>query len=430
MATFTAADGTRAAVNTAIGFCSDGDTVLIPDDDQTWTSGITTTKLITIQAQNYTPTNQATLSGTPPTPTNRLVKIRHNAGAATLFTLTATAGSFYTQLSGIAFYPAASNIGRYINFSGTGTPLLNDLYLAIESSAGGVADFGAAFTTKGGVWWNCFIESSLTSGDGSTRSWLSHKGTKPWLDADTWGMNDDGTNNMYLEDSIIINLRDFAFDGDDNSRSAFRHIRMLNSQVIHHGTTSLQGGRQMEIYDSNLHYRQNVYTTATSGWVNLNRYTWLRAGTQRISDNVIEEINSAGTYATRTSFVYIAESLTRSGSGSGCELESAYPNGTHWPGTGTNGATQTNGADPVRIWNNTGSGGNGTGHLWGTNDQADTCGNGQTTANVFLLNRDIFLSAPSSYTKFTYPHPLRNSAAPPDTTPPTQVVSRRILHWR
>lgn len=397
-ATITAASCSQSDVNTAYTSASNGDTVEIPNGSCTWTSGISITKYIVLRAQNYT----ATSGGS----TSRNVTITHNAGSSTLLAFTTASGNT-TQLSGIAFIPGASGVGKYASFGGTGVPLINDCYFDVDASGGGVSTYAMSIDTNGAVLWNNWAESSTTSGTGSTRSWFVHKSSKSWTDSNTWGTNDSGgTNKVYVEDSTIYNMRDFAFDGDDNSRSVFRYNTIRNSQLIHHGTTSLQGGREMELYNNAFQYRQNQYI---SGWVNLNRYIWLRAGTLRATNNSFEEINSSGFYATRTSIVFIAESLTRSGSGSGCETEPDYP-GTHWPGQGGNGSTQS--SDPIYLYNNSGTGGSGTSKEWGTNDQSpDTCGGG-TTANVVLSGRDVLFTNPS-YTTYTYPHPLRTAGGGP-----------------
>ena len=212
----------------------------------------------------------------------------------------------------------------------------------------------------------------------------------------------NGTSNLYVEDCVFDNIYNQAGDFDDNSRVVVRHCTLTNTQMLTHGTTSLQGGRQVELYNNAFQYRTHAANASGITSVNLNRYFWWRAGTARITDNTFDNITSSD-WGNKGELVFIDESLTRPGSGAPCQT--TYP-GTHWPGQGADGTKQI--SDPVYIWNNTGT------YAVGTNDQSDGCGHGLLTANFFLINRDYIMSAAPGYVKYTYPHPARSgvSAAP------------------
>lgn len=401
----TAASASQADVQTAINAASDGQTVCIPNGSATWTSGITTTKQIWIRAQNFTPTSGGS--------TSRNVTITNNAGTDDLFNIT-SGNTFAVQISGIKFL-AGTGTGSFIIAQGTGTkpPMINDCYFDQPNNFSVLRNLSWN-TCTGGVFWNNYWESTDDGGSGGVGSGsgcFHIISGKPWLDAQTWGANDtNGNLNLYIEDSTFVNIYNQAVDADDNGRIVIRHNTILNTQMLTHGTTSLQGGRQVELYNNAYQYRQTAPNSMGITWVNLNRYFWWRAGTSRVTDNTVEVIDSGGFWGNvKPSFLHIDESLTRAGSGAACQT--VYP-GTHWPGNGANGAAQI--SDPCYLWNNTGGGavaGTGdtdpTNTLWNVNDQADTCGNGLMTINFFLLGRDIFIADPGNYTKYTYPHPLR-----------------------
>jgi hypothetical protein len=398
-ATINATSCSRTDVGTAVSSASDGDTVIIPNGACTWTSGISTTKQITIAAQN---------SG--------LVTLTHNAGGSPLLTLT-TGNSFSVHVSGIRFM-RGSGSGEYLNVGGSGSKvgLVDGAYFDVPDNFGVLRMI--QWTARGGVIWNTTFESTTVNGTGGSNGAGSGSfhitSPKAWRDASTWGMEDaNGDQNLYIEDSTFINIYNQAVDCDDNCRLTVRHSIMRNTQMLTHGTTSLQGGRQTEFHDNQFQYRTHAANGSGITTINLNRYFWSRAGTHRFTDNSFENITSMD-WGNKTELVIMDESLTRSGAGAPCQ--STYP-GTHWSGQGANGTSQV--TDPVRIWNNTGT------WTWGTNDQADGCGNGLSTANFFLLNRDIFLSAPANYTKFTYPHPLRTGISG-DTMPPSAPTSLRV----
>lgn len=411
---FKATAGTVAAnscsevdVASALAAASDGDTVMIPNGTCTWTNGVSSSKQLTLRAQNFIPTPGGTAT--------RSVTLIHSAGANTLLQLT-TGDSAHLGLAGIKFV-RGTGTGAFLAVSGNGTKvaLVSDCYFDAPNNFAVLRNVD--WTARGGVIWNTLWESTTpggASGPGSGSGNLRVTSPVPWLNASTWGVEDgNGAQNLYIEDSAFKHIYNQALDCDDNCRVVVRHSTLLNSQLIHHGTTSLQGGRQSEFYNNSFEYRPATFGN-TYDDVNLNRYLWIRAGTTRLTDNSIENITS-GTWGNKSEFVFLNESLTRPGSGAPCQT--TYP-GTHWSGQGANGSTQI--SDPVRIYNNTGT------WAWSTNDQTDDCGNGLSTANFFLIDRDIFLSAPASYTKYAYPHPLRAGTGSQDVlapNPPTGLVA-------
>src|SRR5262245_8041498 len=114
-ATISATSCSTSDVQTAINTASNGDTVLIPHGSCTWTSGISTTKQITITGQSK--------GG---------VILTHNAGSATLLALT-TGPSFSTAVSNLNFM-VTGGTGSYLSIDGSAThavPLVHDNYFRV-----------------------------------------------------------------------------------------------------------------------------------------------------------------------------------------------------------------------------------------------------------------------------------------------------------
>ena len=399
--TITAIGGTSAAVQSAIDSASPGDTVQIPDGNYTWGSQVNVSKAVVLEAQ-----------------TKGGVNLTHGGASAYLISIVA-AGTGHFILAGINFLPGtAGNNQNYLRFTGNGpAPLMHDCSFNVPNFQ---LLHAIDWECSGGVIWHCHFFSlyrSSSAGPGSGSGVLRHLSQVPWLDASTYGTLDTtGEKNLYIEDCAVDNLYNQWYDADDNARAVIRHCVLTNSQGLTHGSTGKTGGRQIELYQN-----QFKYAKVDGMYAPLNRWFWWRAGTARVWGNSVDQINSGGYWGgPKASWVFIAESLTRGGQ-VGCQKASDYPNGWHWPGFGADGTKQI--SDPVYIWDNTGGGAS----SWGTNDQSgDTqdCFGGGTTADVFKLNRDIFLHAPpaGTYTAYPYPHPLRGGEPEPTPQPTATPV--------
>ena len=389
-------NGSASDVQAAVNAAPNGSKILIPDGSYTWSSQVNISNFVILQAQNMP---------TWPTPSN--VNISHGGGSTYLISISASSAG-NTTLAGINFLAGSgTNSQSWVGVQGTSQPVL------MHDCTFNVPNFqllhAVEWYSGNGVVWHCHF--FCNSGQGSGSGCFYNMGNLPWYGADTFGTQDSaGTTNFYLEDCIFDNLYNQALDFGDNARAVVRYNTLNNSQGLTHGDTGLQGGRAIELYNNSFNYTQ-----VNGQWVPMSRWFWWRAGTARVHDNNVQQIASGGYYSTASSWQFIDESLTRSGVGSPCQTEGNYP-GWHWPGTGGNGTSEI--VDPVYIWNNSGGGAS----SWSTNDQTGTDQNcsGGSTGNVFLLNRDIFLSAPpGNYAPYTYPHPLRNAIAGggPSATP-------------
>ena len=378
-ATINAASCSTTDVSSAIAAAANGDTVQIPNGSCTWASGISTSKQITLQG--------ASVNG---------VTITHGAGSATLLNLN-IGSSNRTQIANLRFMPGTGT-GVYVEINGVGlTPLMHDVYFNIPNFQ---LAHAVRWYVMGGVIWRATFES--TEPGGSESGCLVVKASGPaWTAPSTMGTLDtNGTNNLYIEDSVFRNVGQCP-DVDDLGRVVVRHSQVIGSSGLTHGTTSSSGGRQVELYDNTFTYPDTTR--------NLNRYFWYRAGSAVITRNSVQQITGQ-MYGNKDSFVFVVENARRTGPAGCCTSYMCY----HQPGSGGNGTSQI--SDPVYIWSNTGTGASDI----GTNEgEPASCGTTYSTSNFFQVGRDYFLNgdAKPGYSSYTYPHPLTRGGSTSNALP-------------
>ena len=395
-------NGSQGDTQLALYAAPKGGTVEIANGSYTWIGPVHVTRWVILRAQTFGSVN-LTLGG------NGIINLTTNNNGN-------------TEIAGINFLPgAAGDSAWYIEANGGGrVALLHDCTFNLPNFQIAGA---CRWSCTGGVIYRCKFFSNTVNGtlgsNGSGSGCFQHRSQKRWNDASTYGILDtNGDQNLYFEDNEFRDIYNQCIDVDDNSRVVIRNNQIINSQCLTHGTTSLFGGRQVELYKNQMIYRPHPANASRITSINLNRWFWFRAGTGRIWGNSVDRISSQD-WGERPSWMFMAESLTRPGEGSPCQTEADYP-GTHWPGTGADGRRQI--SDPIYIWNNTGAGAT----VWGTNDQTEFDCNGGRTANVFRLNRDLFLSAPPNYTPYPYPHLLRAGGGPRSTPAKGQRIPRQF----
>ncbi len=421
-ATCTAASCNVSDVQAAINASSNGNTVIIPNGSCTWSSGISTSKQITLQGQSA--------GGVIITDgdTNSLDSL-----------LTFTIGSsFHTTIANLNFLPGTGT-GNYISINGTGlVPLMHDMDFNLPNFQ---LQHAVGWYVTGGVIWNTTFEStynlsgSCGSQVGSSSGSIVIKSNRSWDTPSTMGTLDtNGDQNLYIEDSRFSYVGQSP-DVDTGARVVIRHCNIISSSGLTHGPTSYVGGRHVEIYDNTF-----TYPNTNS---NIGRYFWFRGGTAVITGNNIQAIGGQ-CYGNGQSFVFAVEDLQRPGGYGCCQGYQCI----RQPGSGSDGQVHSPSivssyttepyqiSDPVYIWNNTGTG-QASGVITGLNNGSpNTCLNinpstGQywTTADCFHLNRDYFVDVTGSPTsgakpgwaRYPYPHPLRASASAP--APPTNLVA-------
>jgi hypothetical protein len=269
--------------------------------------------------------------------------------------------------------------------------------------------------------WNCSFDDtfSLAIGSGLQLKWEDDTGSPSWSTNSTMGTADRrGATNFYVEDCDFhgyLNATDF----DSNSRVVFRHNVLDNSGMSTHGAdTSPIGIRHIEIYDNELIF-DNFGDCDGSITLNVNRFFWLRGGTGIITDNILPAISSCA-WGTKGNIQFSVLNLTRN---AGC-----YPCWVGYPaphqvgqgyGTGAvfhqwdcpnllNDGSYYIFSEPVYIWNNTGTAGNGVSLV----SETDGCGDGQQVGDYIQQGRDYLQGVPKpGYQKFVYPHPKRRISA-------------------
>ncbi|MCI0723589.1 MAG: Ig-like domain-containing protein [Acidobacteria bacterium] len=361
---------------------------MIPNGSCSWTSGIATTKQITIRAQNYTPTSGGN--------TTRSVTITNNAGSSPLFSLT-TGNNFHIGLAGIRINEG-SGTGNHLRVSGSGSKvaLINDMFFEVKQRNGNSLDISVvSWSAQGGVMWNTRFLGIGTGGTGVVgpdgASFVIKGQPRVWNTASTMGTLDtDGTINLYVEDSSCFNVGQFP-DADDHARAVFRHSTIDGCSGLTHGFTSTWGGRHVEWYN-------DVFSVTEGERNHSGRYFWIRAGTIVFTDNVVNNASNPGAYGSPSSFS-IGDNTS----------PGSYPQARQ-PGWGHNGTSNI--SDPIYSWNNTGA-------------RAYSFGFQNGWDSIVQVNRDVFVNngAKPGYTKYPYPHPLRSGAPPSDTTPPTTSIT-------
>lgn len=436
-ATLTAASCNTSDVQSAINAVNQGDTVIIPNGRCTWNSGITTSKQINIQGQNKGSVILVMGTGI----TNGTAMLTVNTGT-----------SFKTTISNINWMPGpppcdtlgdhapsgTCGSGSYIFLSGAVTdqpPLIHDNYFNVP---GDFVIFTAITYQRygGGVIYNNVFESTTNAlcqtgpdtvgsglGCGSQSGDLQFKdpnhATTSWSSADTMGTTDTtGLNNIYIEDNTFNNVGQSP-DCDDGARLVFRHNTMNDSTFICHGDdTSAFGARHAEIYDNtwNIHTSGTWTFSGTTGYypLNINALVDLRGGTMVVTGNVMPNPSNA-VWGPKTTVKLHIEQIDRNAGPDAC-----CPEGyacLHQVGRG-----QNNGPDPTYIWGNSGSG-------TPESPSVENSGYGQCTSNpnynnpgyYIQLNRDYYTVAKPGWTRYTYPHPVRQDVGSGRPTAPTNL---------
>jgi len=241
-ATINAADTSAAAVQTAIKFASDGDTVTIPAGTGSWTTTVTCSKSIVIQGAGI---DQTII-------TDNVPRTKPNFGIVFSFT-----GSGTWRLTGFTIkYGTVTDMGSHgsINVPGSSHAFridhvkFNDVYnRGIETTGDlwGVIDHCTFITSRGAV--------GIQIGHFSWQGVGSH-GDNSWAQPTNLGTSQF----IFVEDNTYnstAGVQDFV-DGIGGSRYVVRHNTTINGSIGGgHGTDS--GGRErsvraFEIYNNTM----------------------------------------------------------------------------------------------------------------------------------------------------------------------------------
>ena len=339
------------------------------------------------------------------------------------------------ELSGVQFKHLPASNSAFIGI--TATTFLSNIKALVHNcwfQTGDTASAAIYAGTNHGLIWNCSFDNSLWSAnvEGIQVKISANADNGSWSTNSTMGMDDtNGTTNFYVED-CDFHAYLTAMDFDDNSRAVVRYNSIDNCSMGNHGAdTSNIGVRHFELYDNELifdNFGSNCEPQQDVQW-----FFWVRGGTGVITDNILPSITSqcGGT----KSNIPLSVLNTRRDSGPYC-CWTTYP-APHQPGQGYgNGAVLHSFSDspcaagdfsyyifaePIYIWNNTGTAGNSTAL---NEDTTDQCSNNQHVADYIQEGRDYIIGLKPGYTKFTYPHPLRGaSPAPTPTATPSSTAT-------
>lgn len=343
--THTAANASRDAVGTAVGAAANGDTVDIPAGTATWATALDLgTKAITLRGAGSNDTI-----------------ITHNAGTASLITFQQHS-SICTRITGMKFLSgtydrkfiggtgsSSSTAFRidHNSFSGSG----NCVLIEVDGNAPGVID-------------HCYCEG------GDAAEMIHNSGM--WDGAGSGynraGWNDDVviSNAVYIEDcrfhkndqsgDPISYVGTSALQSYYGARTVFRYNKLDVMQIDQHGTPGAVGARWWEVYMNT--WELPAATDSDIRWMDFRAgsgVVWSNGYTGRLPVNayIVFREEDSGTYPI-----------------------------DYQIGVGKNGA-----ADPAYCWYNN------------ANMQI-------AIDSPITQNRDVFLSAKSGYTPYTYPHPL------------------------
>lgn len=345
------------------------------------------------------------------------------------------------EITGVQFIQstsAASSLVGVFNSVGYISPKLSihDCWFQIGGGGKGIA----IFTNSNQLLvWNCSFDDTFHPAGGEAFQ-VKSAGHTPldvsWSTDSTMGMADtNGATNLYIEDCDFHAVHQVC-DADDKSRVVIRHCIWDNSQFANHGAdTSSFGVRHVEIYDNELIF--DVFPQDCATEIALQHAIWIRGGTGVITDNVFPKITSSCA-KTKANIMFSVLNTRRKSGPYGCwttypaphQVGQGYGPGAvfhRFAGRGHyRNADYYIYAEPVYIWNNTGSGGN----LVSLNGDPDACGNNQQVTDYIQEGRDYKLEPKPGYAKYTYPHPLRSSPSRSQLKSSAARTSSHRFHLR
>lgn len=265
-----------------------------------------------------------------------------------------------------------------------------------------------------------------------------------WTTAGYWGALDtNGQHNFYVENCDFHTYLN-ATDNDEGARSVWRYDLFNHAGFGTHGVdTGLMGQRYFEYYDNvgNFNGYSNLTTFDVVWWM------FVRGGSFVVYDNTLPALQSQD-YGTKSDINMTEMSLQRNagpvpcwgaGTSGGADYYAPRQVGMGYiTGKGVDGlglttyslsqwkypAQYVGDPEPAYIWGNTRQPLTNVGTSDYGSGSSDSCTGStyDTSANYIRLNRDYYngSTAKPGYTAYTYPHPLRGTAAP---AAPTNLVA-------
>jgi len=457
-ATIRVSSCSQSQVQSAIDGSSAGDTIIIPNGNCSWSSGVTITKGVIVQGESQTST-VITGSGN---------YIFHITGNGT--------GNF--RITNMKFM---GGTGYDISIGGGWNTLRIDNIIWNTSSSNGIRfrDYAWGCTYEGLCYSHqkALIDNiSYTQGGvnaGRPFLFINGRGHKAWQEEDGWGSD----NFIFLEDSKFTYTSELGYltDTEHGARLVVRHVTSTNGGITQHdlgSTPRARGNRALEAYNNTIIC--NLGASLCDGKLGLQA---TRGGTAIIYNNTISGFDLytwpmifrvaynysfiGGGYCSETGTRKMCQSATKhciggSRVGRSCYDDSMCPGSScnadyscssnsdckdfdgnagicmqidgsggspaGWPcrdqpGRGKDDAiTGIQASSPIYWWNNTVNGDSNIGLMVGSQyssyikENRDYCNHSPATA--------CGSKGPWTYNAFTYPHPFRSESP---LLPPSNV---------
>jgi hypothetical protein len=397
-----AADRTAAScgsgdVQAAVNASADGDRVIIPAGNCTWTAAISISKAIKLTGAGTIPDiGAATTGGTTITLTI--------SGAYDFFDLhESTAGNLevsnLTLATNDGYRPTGGVI--YIGPTSGGQPvILHHLTINDHITSGTLISAAAA---RGVIYRSVFQNDPASGGNGEAvlRCKMQVAAAQAaWASPSTMGAADtNGTGNLYFETNTVKNFNQ-AIDTDDGCRIVLRYNTWENSEILSHGRdTSPVGNRHWEVYNN---------TFRCTSQQNIGRFIFARGGTGVVTDNTIDDITSTCALSASQYPIVMSIWILRQAA-AGC-YPGPYP-APHQYGWGwTSGDINSQSLEPAYYWNNVRPTGLPVLEPFVNDFAPNQCGaSAPSSIDYIQFNREYYLGPKPGYTKYQYPHPLASS---------------------
>jgi hypothetical protein len=274
-------DGSEPAVVTALGNAVDGDTIVVPSGQFTWTDKLVITKAVTLQGSTVVTKGADGRPDGGADNAGATVITRKMGSSLALIDITTVAPPKLVRVTGITFKQAPKSPpppavqdslgtgGGYVAINGYGLARVDNCHFIYTGGAGVAEGFRYGDGGRGVIDHN-FIESDgtqifyLENGYGLNSSAV--KGNYSWSKGNRaaqdltygWGSRDF----PFFEDNYIkcgTGQRALT-DGSNGCKFVVRHNTIVNARIATHGTeVHERGGRAIEVYLNNFSMAGNWF---------------------------------------------------------------------------------------------------------------------------------------------------------------------------
>jgi hypothetical protein len=409
-------------VQAAVNASADGDRIVIPAGNCTWTRNVGISKAVKLTGSGTVPSVGAATSGG--------TTINVNVSAYDVLDLHESAAG-HIEVSNLTFVVDSGASAHpqccvvfFSSTSGGQVVILHHLTFSYHRPNGTAINNAAS---RGVIYKNLFqndppVAPLYLNANGGVRCKLQQDAAAVlWATPSTMGVADSaGTSNLYIEDNVFLNFTGESIDNDDGCRTVIRYNTFDNSSAVSHGhDTSPVGPRHWEFYN-------NTFICSRAG--NIGGWINHRGGSGVMADNILPDITSVcALNSLKPSITMTVQALWRAAAG-------CYPGPYPWWhqfGWGwTSGGVSSQALEPTYIWNNTKTPGGVASMDPVVFDGLNECGpSAPSSLDYIKSGREYILGAKPNYQKYTYPHPLTSatqSIAAPAPTPIAAPVQTSV----